>query len=528
MIGKSFSEIAGKDVIKKVEEVIKNKRQDDDYLMIVSPTGKGKSYFVKNGLYDYCKNNHYKILYLLPRISVVDEFKIELEEENKNDIIHVITYQTLEKDETHDYNNYFDKYKFVICDECHYFVSDSIFNPNTDRSYSRIIRYAQHAVKLYITATPMPIEDITRLFFEKDLGKRLWTYTLKDDTPINERYMKVKFLQADNEEQKKQNVQKILDEVDETEENIFSHIPNGEKAIVFCDTVKYAHDLWKKHKKDSLFICSRSNEKNKKFLKDIDETAYKKMLSEHRFDCKYVFCTSALDVGFSINDRQLKHIICLLWDWNVIVQAIGRKRILDKDDKFTVYLRDYSNCSIGGLITDNKKKFEHHDYFKEHGAQAYYNKYTKIPDPAKIIYYGRNKDKEFEPAIDRFVWCYYTHKIFILDEINAINSRKYKYQNWILRQFGLPEKKDRSPFGIERDLKPLADEKKIFVGNEGKKELAKIIGLFDDRGRLLTTPVKINPELEKLGVNYRIVKGKRDKETKKQTYYVENIKEQDE
>lgn len=517
----TFSEIAGESTINLVDSLIADRQQDNYYLMAIAPTGKGKSYFIKHDLYDYCKEHGYKILYLLPRNVVVDEFKAELEEENKSDIISVRTYHTLENDETHDYSHYFNKYKFVICDECHYFVSDSIFNPNTDRSYSRIIKYAPHAIKLYITATPKPIRAITQQFLSQ-FGKTLLSLELKDEKSIEEQPMKVRFLKADYKAQKEKSVSKILENIDKTEDetvqDIFQHIPNGEKAIVFCDSAKYAHDLHKKYKGDSLFICSRSNDQNKKYLKDIDEVAYKKMLHEHKFDCKYVFCTSALDVGFSIRDRQVKHIICLLWDFNGIVQAIGRKRVLDKDDTFTVHLRDYNNYSVGGLISENKKKFEHYNYFRKHGAQAYYDKYTKIPDPAKIIYYGRNKDKQFEPAVDTFVLWYYADKGRMLDEIAAIDSRKYKYQNWVLQQLGLPPKKDRTAYGIEKSLAALVAESKVFAGNEGKRELARIIGLCDDRGRLLTTPEKINPELAKMGVPYQIIKGKR--QNGKQTYYV--------
>ena len=524
---KTFSEIAGKSTINLISELIKDNAQDIYYLLAAAPTGKGKSYFVKNDLYNFCKKHHYKILYLLPRRVVVDEFKAELAEDKKDDIIEVRTYHSLENNETHDYSNYFNKYKVVICDECHYFVSDSTFNPYVERSFVRIIKYAPHAIKFYITATETPIQDILTHILDK-LNRKLLFLKLENETPIEEQPMNIKFLKADYEDQKEKNIQKILDKIGDTEneeeKDILNNIPNGEKAIVFCDTAKYAHDLWKKHKNESLFICSRGNEKNKYYLKDIDEAAYNKMLHEHKFDCKYVFCTSALDVGFSIKDKQLKHIICLLWDWNSIVQAIGRKRILDdvedeERDTFTVYLRDYSNRSIGGLMTENKKKFEHYNYLKEHGAQAYYDEYEKINDPAKIIYYGRNKNKEFEPAVSRLVLMYYANNERILEEINGIKS-KWKYQNWVRQQLKLPPKKDRTAYGIERDLKPLVDEKKIFVGNEGKKELAKIIGLCDDRGRVLTTPEKINPELEKLEVHYRIVKGSRDKETKKQTYYI--------
>ena len=73
----------------------------------------------------------------------------------------------------------------------------------------------------------------------------------------------------------------------------------------------------------------------------------------------------------------------------------------------------------------------------------------------------------------------------------------------------------------------MADEKIIFVGNEGKGELAKKIGLFDDRGRLLTTPNKINPELKAMGVHYRIIKPTKRVDGK-QAYFIEHITGQDE
>lgn len=523
-----FSEIGGKETITKIDEIIKGNRQINEYLLLKAPTGVGKSSFAKGMLYDYCKKHNYKVLYLLPRTTVKDEFIQELQDPDKSDVITVKTYQQFENWEQYPS---FTPYNIIICDECHYFISDSIFNPYTHRSLERIINHAMHTVRFFITATPRPIEGVLNDVVTRYFNGKLWKYQWKDQTP-EQQLMSVKFLRADYEEQKKRNVQKILDEVEETEneteKNIFSRIPNGEKAIVFCDSAKYAHELYKAHKDNSMFICSKSNEKNKNFAKDIvsssNPEAYQKMLHEHKFDCKYLFCTSALDVGFSIKDKQVKHIICLLWDWNGIVQAMGRKRVIDKDDTFTVYLKDYNNNSIGGLITDNKKKFEHFNYFREHGAQAYYDKYAKIPDPAKIIYYERNKKKEFAPAIDLLVLCYYADYVGeILNEINAIDSRKYKYQNWVLQQLGLPPKKDRTAYGIEKSLAALVAEGRVFVGNEGKKEIARIIGLCDDRGRLLTTPKKINPELQQMGVPYQIVKGEKDKETKKQTYFAQPV-----
>lgn len=519
----NFTEYAGEETKNLIDTLITDNAQDDYYLLLAAPTGVGKSHFVKNTLYDYCKKHHYRILYLLPRKVVKDEFIEELQSDDKADVITVREYQEFELLADHPS---FLPYNIIICDECHYFVSDSIFNPYTERSFVRIIKYAKHAVKLFITATETPMKEILTYFLSGH-NKELLSLKMEDDTLI--KHMTLKFLTVDSTKQKESAVKKILEKIDDTEDttekDIFNHIPNGEKAIVFCDTAKYAHDLWKKHKNDSLFICSRGNKKNQDYVKDIDEKAYNQMLHEHNFDCKYVFCTSALDVGFSIKDRQVKHIICLLWDWNSIVQAIGRKRIQEDEeggeqDTFTVYLRDYSKSKIKGLITATKSKFEHYNYLMAHGAQAYFDRYEQYPDPAKIVYYARNAEKQFEPAVNRFVWWYHVNNKRIINEINSMQGN-WKYQNWVRQQFKLPLRKDRTAYGIERDLKPLAEEGRIFKGNEGKMELANIIGLRDDRNRLLTTDTKINAELEKMGVHYRIVKGKRQEG--KQTYYVIKI-----
>ena len=79
-------------------------------------------------MYNYCKEHSMKILYLLPRQVVKDEFIKELQgdkeknEPDKTDVIKVFTYQQFEKKEI--YPSFY-PYDIIICDECHYFVSDS-------------------------------------------------------------------------------------------------------------------------------------------------------------------------------------------------------------------------------------------------------------------------------------------------------------------------------------------------------------------------------------------------------------------
>ena len=58
-----FSEVGGKQTIDKIDEIIKGKRQINEYMLLNCPTGTGKSQFVKDQLYNYCKKHNYKIYF---------------------------------------------------------------------------------------------------------------------------------------------------------------------------------------------------------------------------------------------------------------------------------------------------------------------------------------------------------------------------------------------------------------------------------------------------------------------------------
>lgn len=528
----TFSEEAGEETIKIAQYIIDNNIQETNTVLITAPTGKGKSWFIKNQLYNYCKKHKskLKILYLLPRAVVRDEFKAELTAEHKDDIITVMLYQDFEK---RDVFPSFDVYDIIICDECHYFVSDAMYNSFTYRSYERIFQFANNKLRFFITATPLPIKTILTKTVEqsdapntpKHLQHKLWHCNLTGLSVVKD----VHFFKIGWDTEKKKNVQYILDEIDNTEptdeSGLFNNTVRGDKAIVFCDSVKYAHDLYKQYEGKSLFICSRHNEKYKNYVNDIDKEAYNKMLTEHKFDCKYIFCTSALDVGFSIKDTQVKHIICMLQDWNSVVQAVGRKRILggDLNDRITLYLPDYSNQTIGKKIKETLKLFEHCVTLENKGAEVYMEKFEKIPDPSKIVYYKHNGDGTCKLCIDEFVRWYWTHRLALFYNISTIDSPN-KYRDWVLKQFNLPSKqRERTLYGIERDLKPFAENGQLFT----KKDKDIIVNIIDHKnkknGRIIKDMKVLEEYLQKIGCRYMIVSGSKretvDGKDKKTTTY---------
>lgn len=128
------------------------KWKNGDVVTISASCGAGKSYFIKNILYEWAKSENTKILMLIHRSKPVEQFRAELERDKKTNTIDVRTYQSVEavlkKDEYFDY----DKYKFIICDEFHYFVSDSKFNNSTDLSFYSILEN-KSAIRIFLSAT---------------------------------------------------------------------------------------------------------------------------------------------------------------------------------------------------------------------------------------------------------------------------------------------------------------------------------------------------------------------------------------
>ena len=507
----SFTDSVGIPFIVNARGILNNHYQDSCAFMYIAPTGKGKSFFVKNEFANFCRDCGHSILYLVPRKALKEEFEKEIVQSGQDDIITVMTYQHFESGLQFVPN---DKYDIIICDECHYFVSDSLFNCNTEKSYKWVMNNNHDKLKIFLTATPQPIQQIIIEDMKKRNGHLMIT-ELEGVSPIN----KVEFFSVLYEDIKRRNVEKILRLSDNFEiqggSNLLDEVPEDEKTIVFCDSVRYAHDLYKKYESQSVFICSKDSPKNKKYLKDVaDDAIFSKMLTEHKFDCKYLFCTSALDVGISFRDRQIKRIICLLHDWNSITQAIGRKRMIDKDDTVTLHLPYYNNQGIGGLMVQLENKFEHYYYLKEYGAEAYLQKYQKCYDPAKIVYYRDMGGGLSIPDVDKFVLANYQHQKHCLLAINAINSPN-KYQDWVTQQLGLPSIKER----LVSVLQAYAESERCFSKND-KNELVEAIGLHDthNSSRLVKNISKINEYLESMKMDYRIT-SKRDNDKSRTTIY---------
>lgn len=337
-----------------------------DRILIDAQTGFGKSQFVKNELYNYCKNNNKKILLLSNRNALKNQNNEELKE-NKLDIITLKNYQTIEAMvlSGSEIIVLFEPYDFIIFDECHYLTSDSNFSNTTDILLSQLKNPLPDKIYIFLSATTDAI-----LTYEDTFD---FTYIIpKDYSYIDNLYFYSKA---------------------ETLNNILEKIPYEEKAIYF-GTALESLELSLLFN-DSAFMCSENNKEfyrrsSKSVVQDIGENSY--------FKPRMLFTTKVIDNGVNIIDTNLKHIIIDLFDPIDVIQCLGRKRVVGINDKINLYIKNYHGGEIYPRIQRIEEKLKQVDELEELGKEEFQKKYARSSfdsvirnnfeiNEAKMIYY---------------------------------------------------------------------------------------------------------------------------------------------
>jgi hypothetical protein len=322
-----------------------NKWQLGQRILINSQTGTGKSHFIKNTLYDYCLANNKKVL-LLSNRSILKSQNIE-DLENKTNIIHPENYQLLESKilKGTGLEELFESYDFIVFDEAHYLFTDAQFNRNTDLLIEPIINTPKDKILICSTATPDAV-----LFYQPNFD---FTYTI----PFDYNYI--------------ENIY-FYDKA-ETVNQILYSIPETEKVIYFSSDALDAYDLSTKYENCS-FICSSSN---KGFSRKIDEKTIEDIVNYNTFYSRILCATKVLDNGVNLIDKNIKHIIIDILDPITLVQCIGRKRVVDEDDKINIYIKNYHGGFLYPVVKELNEKIRIVNELESLGVEEFQIKYKK-------------------------------------------------------------------------------------------------------------------------------------------------------
>ncbi|MBQ6995618.1 MAG: hypothetical protein IJN64_14195 [Lachnospiraceae bacterium] len=390
-----------------VSDIIGNdyKRWKNEFVVLDCGTGCGKTHFCLYVLGNFAKNQKKKILYLCNRKALRKQVYDDAKRLKLLNIICVTSYQALQRDIQD--GKEVPHFDYIVADECHYFTTDAKFNEYTDVSYDFLIKQ-KNSVILWVSAT-------AKIFFrwlaDKGKVKKKNIYRIdKDYSYVKQVY----FYQKDE-------LTTIIDDILEND--------SESKIVVFCNSASRMEEMNKRYADKADYFCSSTSSSTKlKKMCGYDSKTKKvaeciKQMPDGRitFEKRILFTTTVLDNGVNLKDKNIKHIFSEIFDVDSLIQSLGRKRTMDKEDICTFYIREFQPKAIQGLMNINEAqlqpvqlyKHSYDEFFQEYGN----GKKRKQVSKNKIFYSFFAEDRRFSKI-----------------KVNECRYRKYEQDNNILIQ----------------------------------------------------------------------------------------------
>lgn len=378
-------------------------------VFISAQTGKGKNYFIQNVMvpkileYNRRHRSINNILILSNRIALNQQNKLKLaqiiDEYSINSISYVNKLNELtikQINEFYDFgavkilsyhqllkNNLLNEdYAFVIIDECHFFIQDSVFNADTTNILKNIISKQKNSIHVYMSAT---LDEIFPIILPLYIKKKssfcpyyihspyapIYTLDLIDCIPKNTlpfyykiNYKNIEFKYTDEytdtayfyDEMGCQIVPyyypyAVIYDIEPNYDYIKTHILSHNKDSLI-EKISSNHNkdskwlIFVKSKKDGEYLQEKLSKKNisVEFIssesKNSTNTAYQQIIKECKFNTDVLISTAVIDNGVNLFDINIKNIVISIFDYTSFIQMLGRIRPLD-NQKINLYLLDF-------------------------------------------------------------------------------------------------------------------------------------------------------------------------------------------
>lgn len=471
-----------------VSDIITNEELDTwkprDTILLTAGTGTGKSHFVLNSLNHYAKRKKQRVLLLVPRASIKKQFELGLTIDDTH--FEIQTYQWIESKFLRGQTTFAD-YDYIVADEAHYFLDDSTFNVTTDVSFQWIMKHS--AIKIMMSATSEVLFGLIQMYVETD---KIRHYQMKQNFENIEHLYVYPF-------DRKNPYQYVLRQLRQLK-------AKNEKALVFINNKTEAKRLHKLFAKDSyLFHGGKQEDEQNEELQEI--------LSNEKFDKLFLITTSVLDTGVTFIDRSLKHIFLDSNSMNSLIQMYGRKRFIDNEDKVTLYVRDFNNSSLGGMLSRNRQLIKPLEIYRNQGVEKFLNCYPMLKDKNNRDIQGFYvAEVEGSNNLVQMNKLYYFHIKVQLKWVEYLLNNKIKFGKEVVKVFESENKHtyvehDKKIGEIREHLELIAGDK---IYGEEKESIIDLVNIHHD-GKQLRGRVSINGFLEEFGLPYEISQGKDNK-----------------
>lgn len=241
------------------------------------------------------------------------------------------------------------EYAFVVCDECHYFIADSVFTTDSAPLVNLPKVFAQ-SVRIYASATMSPVRNvILKMEQVVDLAENfphweIWPrfryakndmisqmYSNSTGLPKYAAFFEVTGAEPDYSYLHPRILadgQALWDDVIEQHGTHRLH-----KAVVFVDSKKQGTDYKNKlnqHGISAAFIFSEASS-GAYSMDELDKKVLEEIKAKSRFESVSVLiATSILDNGTNLIDKEITHLYISGTEYMAAVQQAGRVRMYDE------------------------------------------------------------------------------------------------------------------------------------------------------------------------------------------------------
>ena len=242
------------------------------------------------------------------------------------------------------------EYAFVVCDECHYVIADSVFTTDSAPLVNLPKVFAQ-SVRIYASATMSPVRNvILKMEQVVDLAENfphweIWPgfryarnnmisqmYSNNTGLPKYAAFFEVTGAEPDYSYLHPRILadgQSLWDDVIEQYE---AH--SLRKAVVFVDSKKQGKDCKEKlnsHGISAAFIVSESTSSRSYSMDELDKKVLEEIKTKNRFESVSVLiATSVLDNGTNLIDKDITHLYISGTEYMAAVQQAGRVRMYEE------------------------------------------------------------------------------------------------------------------------------------------------------------------------------------------------------
>lgn len=298
-------------------------------VIIVAPTGIGKTTFVLRAILPYLREKGKKLLIICNRKLLRQQYLFALvqEYESYEDLrasVDIKTYQEIAA-EVHDGQSaemLFEGYAVVVCDEAHYFYSDSDFNGfGTYGLLQIIVRAGMGKEMIFMTATADEVKPLLKETIQNCFTKhRLKTGEWKKYEGCSEIIELDYSMYADYD---RFSCVAVPDE--ESLCNILVASPG--KTIIFIDSKSKGEEMLKKFadtgkvSQNQMAILNADN-----IGEAINSEVVRNLTIAHKVVPKILITTSVLDNGVSIHDSDVENVVLITESRISFLQMLGRIR----------------------------------------------------------------------------------------------------------------------------------------------------------------------------------------------------------